>query len=370
MRKRMFTLIKSEAVLIISSLAAVITMFFVPPDAQYIHYIDIKVIVLLFCLMAVVQGFVKNGFFDVVSKKALSLSDNSKTISFILIMLVFFSAMFVTNDVALITFVPLTFGILGNIRQKNLIFTVVMETLAANLGGMSTPFGSPHNLFVYTFYHFSPLEFFKTVIPPAVLGFIIISVIALVKRFGETAKPHSFTDEKMPIKPLVIYSVLFVISVLGVLNVIPYYICLPVVLITILIADRAVLKSVDYFLLITFVAFFIFVGNLGRIDAVRDSISQVINGSGFFTGLILSQVISNVPAAVMLSGFTENSKALLLGVNIGGLGTLVASLASLISFKLYIKTENSKPLQYILIFTVYNFAVMAALVGFVCLAGV
>lgn len=362
---RIINFIKKELVLFVSVLAALITIFIIPPDKKYLDYFNLHVLVLLFCLMAVVQGLVSAGFFDKLSIKALELCKSTKLLAIILVNLVFFSAMFITNDVALIVFVPFTIGVLAGVRQRDIIFVVVMETIAANLGSMATPFGNPHNLFLYSYYNMSFSEFFKIVFPVSVAGYIIIMLLMCFSKIVNGEREVKALLQKLDTKKILLYIGLFIVCVLCVLNIIPTLSCLIIVTLFILLIDWKILKKVDYSLLATFVAFFVFVGNIGRIEAITSVVEKLINKNEFFLTFITCQVISNVPATVMLSGFTKNITPMLLATNIGGLGTIIASLASLISFKLYAKSENSDKLRYLGKFTLYNIIVAALLIAFV-----
>lgn len=353
--KKVFDFCKKEIVFTVALVLTIISMFFVPVNAGYIEYIDFKVIALLFCLMAVVEGFKKIGVFDVISYKILSRTKNSRTIGMLLAFMCFFVAMLVTNDVALITFVPLTFILLGdNDNADEVIFIVVMETIAANLGSMVTPIGNPQNLYLYSYFNMGIGEFLKVVLPFGVASFVLIFVVMWLKLKKATL---DIEVSKAVIKSnfeLVKYLVMFVLCLLVVLNVLDYRICFGIILVGMLLGDVALLKKVDYILLLTFVCFFVFVGNIGAIDTVRELVSSIIQGKTMIVGVALSQIISNVPAAVMLSGFTDDAKELMVGVNLGGLGTLIASLASLISYKFYAQKYPGSVGRYIKNFTIYN----------------
>ncbi len=346
---------KNEIVFTVALVLTVISMCFVPVNAGYVEYIDFKVIALLFCLMAVVEGFKKIGVFDVISYKILSRTRNSRTIGMLLAFMCFFVAMLVTNDVALITFVPLTFILLGdNDDVGEVIFIVVMETIAANLGSMVTPIGNPQNLYLYSFFNMGIGDFLKIVLPFGVASFGLIFVVMWL-RLKKATLDIEVSEAKIKSNfQLIKYLVMFVMCLLVVLNVLDYRICFGIILVVMLISDIALLKKVDYILLLTFVCFFVFVGNVGAIDSVREFVSSIIQGKTLIVGVVLSQVISNVPAAVMLSGFTNDAKELMLGVNLGGLGTLIASLASLISYKFYAQKYPESVGRYIKSFTIYN----------------
>lgn len=363
--EKVLKFIKSEIVFVIALVLTIISMFFVPISPAYVDYIDFKVIALLFCLMAVVEGFKKTGLFDVISYKILSKTRNSRTIGILLTFICFFSAMFVTNDVALITFVPLTFILLGdNDDEKEVIFIIVMETIAANLGSMVTPIGNPQNLYLYSYYGMGIGEFLATVLPFGVAGFVLIFVTMWL-RLKKATLDIEIKEARIGKKAdLIKYVIMFALCLAVVLvKTFDYRICFVIILAILFMSDRAILKKIDYILLLTFVCFFTFVGNIGSIDAIRRYISSIIEGKTLLVGAILSQGISNVPAAIMLSGFTNDAKELMLGVDIGGLGTLVASLASLISYKFYAQKYPKNVGRYIGTFTLYNFAFLAVLLG-------
>ena len=364
---KIIPLIKKEAVLFIAAVFALASMFVVPPGAQYFSYIDYSVLVILFCLMLVVAGLKKLGILDFLSLGLLTRAKNVKYLSILLVNCVFIFSMFVTNDVALIIFVPLTIEIFDFAGHKKLIFVIVMETLAANLGSMLTPIGNPQNLFIYSFYRLSIVNFFEYVLPVGAVSYIIIMGIILVSRNDNRGIrfTQKFNMGKFMLgnkkKLLLYYAGLFMLCIVTVLRILDYRICILVVITATLIVDRKLLKDVDYGLLLTFVCFFIFVGNLEEIDVIRNALSRFLEGRVFAVSVLSSQVISNVPAAMLISGYTNDARNLLLGVNIGGVGTPVASLASLISFRLYSRSGNSAPGKFMATFTVYNISILLVL---------
>jgi len=356
--------IKAETFLFISGFAAILTMFFVPPSARYFSYIDFRVLSLLLCLMAVVAGFNKTGLFLLLSENLLKKVAGTRSLSFVLIMLCFFSSMLITNDVALITFVPFAIMILSMAGQKKLIITVVvLQTVAANLGSILTPVGNPQNLYLYSTYNIPILEFLKITFPYTAVSFVLLcAMIFIIKK-----EPLNFEvpikikmDEKKP-RQVFMYNFLFLLSLSSVLRLINYRITLLIILLFILIFDRLVLKKVDYSLLLTFVCFFIFVGNIGNIPIIKNFLAGLLEGRELPVSIAASQLISNVPAAVLLSTFTNDYKTLIIGTNIGGLGTLVASLASLISYKFYCKSDEANPRKYLGRFTLYNILFLVGL---------
>lgn len=363
--KRAADFFRSQPVLVISFVAAVITMFIIPPDSEYAGYCNRTVLIQLFSLMTAVAGLRSTGVFDTATQYILSKTGNVRRLGFVLMLICFFSSMLVTNDVALLTFVPLTILIFKAIPdEKSRILTIVLETAAANLGSMMTPVGNPQNLFLYDEFGLSGTVFLKTMLPAGILSLICLTTLTflLPKQSCTSPQSHIITTDK---KNTLIFSILFVICLLSVFRVVPDYICLAAALIAALAAGLSLLKKVDFALLATFVCFFVFVGNISRIEAVSDFFSRILEGREIWVSAALSQIISNVPAAVMLAGFTENGTALMLGVNIGGLGTIIASLASLISFQFYRKSEGAQSARYMLTFTAVNFGILAILLLFV-----
>lgn len=356
----MLSFLKKEPVLSAAAAAAVISAFFVPPNAGYIGYINFSVLILLFCLMTVVAGLMETKLFDVISAAILRSSDSSRNIAMMLVNITFFSAMLITNDVALITLVPFTVGLFSGNSRKCLVSVVVMETVAANLGSMIMPFGNPQNLYLYSEFNMSMGEFSEALLPYGLLSLALVNIVTffLVKNVRIESDRNSRAEISSK-KKFAVYVILFSLCVLTVLRLVNVYVCLAVTAAVCLAADRKLFARVDYFLLLTFCAFFIFVGNLAMIEPVKNALSSVVTGNEYLTGILASQIISNVPAAIMLSGFTENAGALLLGVDIGGLGTLVASLASVISWKQYSKSEGADMKKYLGVFSAVNFSMLA-----------
>ena len=351
--------IKKEPVLSAAALCAFVSMFFVPPSAAYVGYIDFRVLCLLFCLMAVVAGLQRHGLFDWLAHRLLGGNMQRRKLFLLLILLPFFSSMLVTNDVALITFVPFAILILGLTgQQKYLIFVIVMQTVAANLGSMATPVGNPQNLYLYSAFGLSAGEFFGTVLPYTVLALPLLPGCVLFCPGGELSVFLPETD-KYEIKPIALYLALFLLCLLSVFRLLPYGLLLVIICAALFVEDRALFRTMDYGLLLTFVFFFIFAGNMGAMDVIHSFLQNLLSRQPLLTSALASQVISNVPAAVLLSGFTENWKALLLGTDIGGLGTPIASLASLISFRLYMKTEGADSRRYLGFFLIVNLAGLA-----------
>lgn len=352
--------LKSEPVLLISMVLAAVSAFIVRPSEDYLGYIDFRTLALLFCLMAVMAGLGRLGVFRVCATKMLRGVGSVRALALILNMLCFFSAMLITNDVALITFVPFTVEALRiSGKKEKLIPIVVLETVSANLGSMLTPIGNPQNLYLFSAFEMSIGEFVSAVLPYTVLSLILVTVFALASGKEKTESPTADVNEKISVGKASVYAVLFAVSILTVFKVIPYPVTLAVTVAAVLIFDRKTLLGVDYSLLLTFVFLFIFIGNLGNIAPVSEFLKKIVVGNEVVAGIAASQVFSNVPAALLLSGFTDNAKDLLIGVNLGGLGTLIASMASLISFKIAVK-ENIKSGRYLLVFTAVNVIFLAA----------
>lgn len=377
----MFTKVKElfqkETVCCIAFLLAVISMCFVVPSKNYISYIDFRVLALLFCLMAVVRGFSSIGVFTRLGTMLLTHVHSLRMLSALFIFLCFFFSMLITNDVALITFVPFTILVLSMAGQKKfLIPVIVLETIAANLGSMLTPLGNPQNLYLYTISGLSIGAFVRIMLPYSFVSAILllIFILFLPKDTVSTATAANTANSTNTVTAsntsnviceavkarknsrilFAFYLILFLLCLLTVLHILPYQILFFLVLTGFLLLDYRVLKDVDYFLLLTFLCFFIFIGNMKQISLVHELISKLLVHHEVLMGIGASQIISNVPAAILLSGFTDDYSALLIGVNLGGLGTLIASLASLISFKFYANSNGRDTRRFLGIFTLYN----------------
>ena len=355
MREKIKAFVKKETVLCIAALCAVATMFLVPPDGAYLHYIDFRVLCLLLCLMAVVAGFKSVGAFQWLTCQLLSRIKNGRVLSITLVLLPFFCSMLVTNDVALLVFVPFTLGLLTQLKaEKSIIPILVLQTVAANLGSMATPVGNPQNLFLYAAYELGIGDFFGVVLPLTAVSLVCLvgaSLPVLPKRLEE----QKLEDARITGgKQLVVYAVLFVLCLLTVFRVVPYPVTTVMIVAVLFALNRQLLKEIDFMLLLTFVCFFVVSENLGRVEAVRGFLQGLLNKNTLLTAVGASQVISNVPAAVLLSAFTDSWEPLLAGVNIGGLGTPIASLASLITLKLYLRHPGAKVGKFLLVFTAAN----------------
>ena len=364
MKTRITAFLKGEAVLCVAAVCAVITMALVPPDGAYIGYIDLRVLCLLLCLMAVVAGVQSCGAFQYLAEQMLRRRPGPRTLGIILVLLPFFVSMAVTNDVALITFVPFTLLLLEQLDcRRAAVPLLVLQTVAANLGSMATPVGNPQNLFLYAAYELTPGDFFPVVLPLTGIALVCLAAAAAPVLPKALPAPELTGQALRNPRKLALYGVLFVLCLLTVFRVLPYGILTVIVVAALALAEPALLKKLDYGLLATFVCFFIVSGNLGRLPAVHDLLQSLLERSTLLTGVLTSQIISNVPAAVLLSGFTENWRDLLLGVDIGGLGTPIASLASLITLKLYLRSREARPGRFLAVFTLANAAGLVILLA-------
>lgn len=391
--KKILYFIKKETVLSIAVVLAVISVFFVVPDREYISYIDFRTLAILFCLMSIVAGLRNIGVFDKLAERLLAKVHGIGGVTVILVCLCFFMSMFITNDVSLITFVPFAIIIMKKLNpdtdSKWMLKVIVMQTIAANLGSMLTPLGNPQNLYLYGKAGIGIAEFLKIMLPYTVCAFALLMAWiglafmvrkrklshdgkteikqnkgldsdedkAFTKRqkdpFGASGSKWGKKDAEW-IEKFTAYLILFVISLLAVSHILPYGVPFALVFLYLLLRDRKILTQVDYSLLCIFIALFIFIGNLGRIPAFSQLLSNILTGREVVTSVIASQVMSNVPAAILLSGFTDHIRELVIGTNLGGLGTLIASMASLISFKYVAREDRSFRGRYFLEFTVAN----------------
>ncbi len=357
---------KKNVVMIVALLAAVITSIIVPPDAEYLGYFDFKTLTCLFCVLAVVCALKNIRFFYLMARKVVILFKNARMSILALVYITFIGSMLIANDMALLTFLPLGYLVLTTTgKEKYMAFTFIMQNIAANLGGMLTPFGNPQNLYLYTKFEIPNGEFMAIMAPPFIVSIILITVCCLFVK----AEPLQLEDEKisLPAVRTVIYLILFAFSIAIVFRTIPYQLGLVVIPVALLFLDRKALMKVDYPLLLTFVFFFIFSGNMARIEVVRDFFSQLLDMNTLVVSSLCCQFISNVPSAILLSQFTQNYPDLLVGVNIGGVGTLIASLASLITFREYVKHNPGRTKYYIGMFSAFNFGFLILLILFMSL---
>ena len=363
--------LKKDVVLTIAILLALLSSLFVHPDKQYINYIDYRTLILLFCLMSVMAGLRKIKLFDRVASTLVSRCTNVGQLIILLVVVVFFTSMIITNDVALLTFVPFTISVLNilppNVKNRWMITLIVMETIAANLGSMLTPVGNPQNLYLYNVSGMSMGGFLLIMLPYSVLSLVMLIIWIIIRcnskstnidrniKLGDIRNTNSEIAYNSRDKRIIgMYFFLFILCLMTVVKIIPFYITFVILLVCILIFDRDTIKNVDYSLIFTFTGFFIFIGNIGRIPVFRDFLQGFISGKEMITAVLCSQIMSNVPAALLLTGFTDNIRMLIIGTNLGGLGTLIASMASLISFKFIQREDKNVNGKYIAAFTAAN----------------
>ncbi len=370
MENKLKHFLKEETVLCVALLLAACSALLIHPDLQYLSYIDFRTLAILFCLMSAMAGLQKTGVFQWVAQGLLGRVKNARQLVCILVLMCFFSSMAITNDVALITFVPFTFivlSLLGAEERKRLVVPVVaLQTIAANLGSMLTPVGNPQNLYLYGRAGVSLGSFIGLMLPYTLVSFLFILLWSAIQfRAYDTPIRVSFDESICPSqKGLLVYLAMFGLDLLAVARVLPYEIALAATVLGLLIVDRSMFARVDYSLLLTFVGFFIFIGNIGRLPVFYDFLRRAVSGNELLAGAAASQIISNVPAALLLSGFTNDLSSLIVGVNIGGLGTLIASMASLISYKFIAREEGDVKGTYFRWFTFTNLCFLVVLLMF------
>ena len=354
-----------ETVFCVAAACALLTIFIIPPSIAYLHYIDFRVLCLLLCLMAVVAGMKALGVFDWLTYQLLHRINRGRILGVTLVLLPFFCSMFVTNDVALIIFIPFTLMLLEQLNcKKSIIPVTVFQTIAANLGSMATPVGNPQNLYLYAFYNLGISEFFSITLPVTAISLALLTVVSIPLLPKELPKQNLNASKIHNRTHLLVYLSLFILCLLTVFRVVPYLITTAITVCILFLIDRKLLKEIDYMLLLTFVCFFIVSENLGQIQYVREMLQNLLQSNTLLTAVGTSQIISNVPAAVVLSGFTDQWKYLLAGVNIGGLGTPIASLASLITIKFYMRWPDSKIGSFMVYFTLSNIGGLLLLLFF------
>lgn len=358
-KNTIYNFIKKEIVLSIAIVAAIITCFFVPPDAEYLNYFEEKTLITLFCMLSVVAGLKFTNVFELISKKMIGLFHTRRSVIYALVFGTYFFDMIVANDMSLITFLPLAYIVLHSTgNDKYLGVTFILMTIAANMGGMITPYGNPQNLYLFSFYEMELIDFLSALVIQAAAILIMLFLSGL---FIKNEPLQLINNKALDIKKkhLLVYSVLFVLVILCIFRVINHWVALGIVVLTVLIMDRKRFKEVDYALLSTFCVFFIFSGNIARIDAISDFIKSIVGASGenvLLAGIVSCQFISNVPTAIFLSKFTDvaYSSDLLVAVNVGSLGIIISSLASLITLKEYLKHQPKGFKHYLLMFTGIN----------------
>ncbi len=353
--------VKSNTVMVIAFFAAIITMFFVPPDAEYMGYFDFKTLSCLFCVLAVVCALRNINFFYMLAGQLVAKFKTIRSAVLALVYITFIGSMLIANDMALLTFLPLGYLVLKTTsKEKYMAFTFIMQNIAANLGGMLTPFGNPQNLYLYSKFNIPDDEFVRIMFFPFAVSVLLITICCLV-----FIRPEPIQQTKegiyVPKRRTAILLALFALSIAIVFRSVPYVVGLVVIPAVLFFMDKKALGDVDYPLLLTFVFFFVFAGNMARIEPIKLLLSGLLEKSTLLFSVVSCQFISNVPSAVLLSQFTNDYSSLLVGVNIGGVGTIIASLASLITFREYTKDQPGRTKSYMLKFSLFNFGFLFVL---------
>ncbi len=357
-------IVKNNVVFFVAFFAALITAFIIPPDSEYIGYFDFKTLACLFSTLLVVNALKDIGFFSFIAQKIIVKAGSLRASVLLLVYITFIGSMFIANDMALLTFLPLGYYVLTKSKQEKVMaYVFILQTIAANLGGMLTPFGNPQNLYLYSKFEIPNGEFTAIMAPPFALSITLVTLCCLF--FSKEKITLEDSNTKPPKKGATAYYLaLFALTVVMVFRVLPYYIILPIIAVPMLFTNRKAFLKVDWFLLLTFAAFFVFSGNMARIPAVSEFFGGLLEKSTLLTSVFSCQVISNVPSAVLLSQFTQNYTDLLLGVNIGGTGTLIASLASLITFKVYVGHNKGRGMKYLGLYSAFSFGFLIILTLF------
>lgn len=359
--------ISQHSVMCLAAVLAVTTSIIVPPDAQYAGYFDFKTLTCLFCTLAVICALKNIRFFTFLARKIVALTGNIKISVLALVYITFIGSMIIANDMALITFLPLGYFVLSDTgKQKYMAFTFIMQNIAANLGGMLTPFGNPQSLYLYSYFNIPTGEFTLIMLPLFLLSVSLITALCLIFVRGEKISISDTEKIKLPLAKTIFYLLLFAYSIIIVFRIVPFWTGLIIIPLALIFTDVLSLAKVDYALLLTFVFFFIFAGNMSRMEVVQDLLSSLLEKSTLVFSVLCCQVMSNVPTAVLLSHFTDNYRELLMGVNIGGAGTMIASLASLITYREYTSHYPEKKRHYLLLFTAINVFLVVVLTVFAC----
>lgn len=362
--------IKDNPITVVILILALITCFFVPIDKEYIDYFDVKTLSSLYCILLVVECLKHSNFLEYLSKKIVYIFKNTRSVILALVLSTFVCDLFLANDMSLITLLPLTCIVLVSTKnEKYLAFTLILQNIAANMSGMITPHGNPQNLYIYSHYNIPSLEFINILLPQFFIVLILLIILPLIFVKKEPLVLEFENNYKIDKKRVLIYLGMFIFSLCTIFRLIPNKVGVIVITLLTLILDRKAIKSMDWDLLLTFCCFFVFSGNISRIPEISEFLVNMLDKSVLITGLISCQFISNVPSAVLLSNFTDNYKDLLSSVNIGSLGTLISSLASLITLKMYLKTKKGSFLNYIVLFTIINLFFLIILLGYTIIFG-
>jgi len=355
---------KKNIVFISSLCAALVSSFFIPPDRLYANYFSYRTLTSLFCVLAVVCALRNINFFSIIAGHLVTYFSNTRSCILAVVYITFIGSMLIANDMALITFLPLGFYVLaGTDNEKYAAFLFIMQNIAANLGGMLTPFGNPQNIYLYLYFNIPGIEFMRIMLPSFILSIALITVCCMCIKKGPMKLRHEYFYT-LPGLHTLIYIILFIFSILIIFKIIPYQYGLIIIPVSLFFLDKKSLLMVDYPLLLTFTAFFVFAGNVSRMYTVQSFFTQFLDKSTFLSSIVSCQIISNVPSAILLSQFTSNYRELLTGVNIGGVGTFFASLASLITFREYQRRYPKKILQYSVLFLIFNFSFLIVLTAF------
>lgn len=383
--RRLARFIMQNATASIAAVAALATMLFVPPDAEYAEYFDVNTLACLFAFLAVIRALRNAGFFETIAKAVTQGFKTLRGLGCALVAVTLVCSMFATNDMALLMLLPLsTVTLVRTGNERALPFTFVMQAIAANLGGMILPFGNPQNIFLSSRFHIGFLDFLTTMALPFGVSIALIALCCVIgfKPIALNEAPQEVEKEDSPATPAVgktvLYLALFALSMGMVFHMVPALVGVAIVAAALFVSDRKALAHVDWGLLATFALFFVFSGNMARIPEVQSFFSMLLDQSTLATSALASQIISNVPAAILLAPFVDGYQALLVGVNIGGAGTLIASLASLIAFNHFraIKRGMKRPgikalstKRYLALFSALNFAFLAVLLAVCLVAG-
>lgn len=357
----MLSFFKKNIVAVIAIMLAAFSMLFVPPDKEYLHYFDWKTLVFLFSTMLIIAAFKNIKTFTITAKTLIRRFSNTRGLVTALVFITGIGSIFIANDMALLTFLPLTIIVFKTCgKEKYTGMTIALQTVAANLGGMIMPFGNPQSLYLYSYFDIPVAKFLATMAPAFLLSMVLLVVICL---FVKKEHAEIVIDEPMKLdkKRVLIYTAFAVVALLAIFKIVNYLVAAAIIAVGLLVVDRKAYKKVDYGLMLTFSAFFVFSNNMARIETVRTVMTALTEKNVLLTGVVSCQLISNVPSAIFLSNFTGDWAALLLAVNIGGVGTLVASLASLISLKAYMQEYPGKGKKYILLYSAYNFSFLLVL---------
>ena len=351
---------RANAMLVISLLAAAATAFFVPPDSAYLGYYDLKTLSCLFSVLAVVGALRDLDVFSALSQRMVHTFSTVRGVCTALVVITMFGSMLLTNDTALLTFLPLGWFVLSVTGQeKHAALLFILQNCAANLCGMITPFGNPQNLYLFSYYGIPAGTFFSVMLPPFILSTVLILLCCLLFPKDRLTVPEA--QVVVDRRRAVVYGGLFCLAVAMVLRLIPYGPGLAVIVLALWFLDRHALKSVDWGLLATFAAFFTFSGNLARMEPVRMLFVRLLSHGTMLISALTCQIISNVPAAMLLSGYSSDLRELIIGVDLGGLGTLIASMASLISYKQLVEQAPELRGLYLKLFTLLNLGFLAVL---------